>query len=159
MSEKEPEAINATQQDHQQIFALFQEVGIISQLSSSMMNRVLPEGLHISHFSILNHLMRLGDGKTPLSIARAFQVTKGTMTHSIGVLEKRELIRLEKNPKDNRSKLVFLTDVGRTFHGECIHKAFGLSEKLLPLIDVFALQEILPVLTQLRTVLDDNRDI
>jgi DNA-binding MarR family transcriptional regulator len=159
MSEKEPNELKASQQDHQQVFAVFNEIGIINQLSSSLMNRVLPEGLHVSHFSILNHLMRLGDGKTPLSIARAFQVTKGTMTHSIGVLEKREFIRLEKNPKDSRSKLVFLTDKGRSFHGECIQNVLAMSGKLFPLLDVPALLEALPALTQLRTVLDENRDI
>ena len=46
------------------IFEFFNEIGIISQLSSALFSRTLPDGLHVSHFSILNHMVRLGDGRT-----------------------------------------------------------------------------------------------
>ena len=68
------------------VFQFFNEVGIIQQLSATLFNKRLPEGLHVSHFSVLNHMVRLGDGKTPLALANAFQVTKATMTHTLSTL-------------------------------------------------------------------------
>ena len=60
---------------HKLAFQFFNEIGIIQQLASTAFNRRLPEGLHVSHFAVLNHLTRLGDGKTPRALASAFQVT------------------------------------------------------------------------------------
>ena len=57
-----------------QIFGFFNEIGIVSQLSSALFMRLLPGGLHLSHFIVLNHLTRLGDGRTPLQIAAALPV-------------------------------------------------------------------------------------
>ena len=69
-------------------FRFFNEIGIISQLSRTMMDMRLPEGVNTSHFSVLNHLIRVQDGRTPLALARAFQVPKTTMTHTLAGLEK-----------------------------------------------------------------------
>jgi hypothetical protein len=48
------------------LFAFFNEVSIIGQLSGSLFERRLPHGFLVSHFGVLNHLARMGDGKTPL---------------------------------------------------------------------------------------------
>ncbi|MEZ5791707.1 MAG: hypothetical protein R3D34_13310 [Nitratireductor sp.] len=69
-------------------FQFFNEIGIISQLGSAIMEALLPPGFLISHFSVLNHLTRVCDGRTPLEIARAFQVPKTTMTHTLSGLGK-----------------------------------------------------------------------
>ncbi len=140
-------------------FQFFNEVGIIQQLGTALFNKRLPEGLHVSHFSILNHMMRLGDGRTPLALSDAFQVTKGTMTHTLAGLSKRGLIRLEPNASDGRSKLVFLTDAGRDFHKTAIESlgpAFAMLEEK---IDFKELVKVLPLLQEVRQVLDSNRDI
>ena len=102
------------------IFEFFNEIGIISQLSSALFSRTMPHGVHVAHFSILNHMVRLGDGRTPVQLASAFQLTKATMTHSLGVLEKAGFVRIEPNPQDGRSKLVHLTAEGRAFREEAI---------------------------------------
>ena len=52
-------------------FALFNEIGIIGQLSRAVMEAELPDGLLASHFSVLNHLIRVKDGQTPLKLAQA----------------------------------------------------------------------------------------
>ncbi|MEP3278723.1 MAG: MarR family transcriptional regulator [Stappiaceae bacterium] len=141
------------------VFQFFNEVGIIEQLATAMFNKRLPEGLHVSHFSVLNHLMRLGDGKTPLSLASAFQVTKGTMTNTLSTLSKRELIRLAPHESDGRSKIVFLTDQGRRFHKEAIDSVMPAMIALDEKIDWSKVIELLPELQRIRTVLDANRDI
>ena len=70
-----------------EVFGFFTEIGIINQLSTALFAKSLPNGVHPSHFSILNHLARRGDGTPPLRIASAMQVTKNTMTHSLNVLQ------------------------------------------------------------------------
>ena len=141
------------------VFSFFNEIGIISQLSSALLNKHLPEGLHNSHFGVLNHLVRLGDGRTPLRIANAFQVSKGTMTHTLSVLEDRGLIRLEANPDDKRSKLVFLTREGRDFHGLAVGGIAPLFGFFSENIDLDKVVAALPLLQEVRKLLDENRDV
>ncbi len=69
------------------IFALFNEIGIINQLAAALFESRLPPGVLVSHFSVLNHLIRVRDGATPLQLANAFQVPKTTMTHTLAGLE------------------------------------------------------------------------
>lgn len=139
-------------------FQFFNEIGIIHQLSTTAFNRKLPDGLHVSHFAILNHLMRLGDGKTPNSISDAFQVTKGTMTHTLGTLTKRNLIAIQPHPSDGRSKLVFLTDAGRSFHSDAIESLNPLIDLLSRNVELDTLIRMLPDLQAIREILDDNRN-
>ena len=143
----------------QRLFRLFNEIGIINQLSTTLFNRRLPAGLHVSHFSVLNHLVRLGDGRTPLSIAEAFQVSKGTMTNTLTVLSRRGLVGLEPHPADGRSKLVRLTAAGRDFHREAIASLDDAMERLEALLDVETLLAALPALAELREALDRHRDL
>lgn len=141
------------------IFQFFNEVGIIQQLGTALFNKRLPDGLHVSHFSVLNHMIRLGDGKTPLSLTNAFQVTKGTMTHTLTALAKRNLIRLAPHESDGRSKVVFLTEEGRRFHKEAIESLVPAMRALDDKIDWARIVDMLPELEKIRKVLDENRDI
>jgi DNA-binding MarR family transcriptional regulator len=71
------------------IFRLFNEIGIIEQLSRALFEARLPKGVTRPHFSVLNHLMRVADGRTPLELARAFQVPKTTLSHTLAAGEAR----------------------------------------------------------------------
>ena len=144
--------------DRKLAFRFFTEIGIIQQLATSMFNKRLPDGLHVSHFAVLNHLTRLGDGKTPVSLANAFQVTKGTMTNTLSVLTRRGLIRTERHAVDRRSKLVYLTDAGRTFRQQAIDRLDPLFAMLRETLDLDQVIRILPTLEAVRKVLDENRD-
>ncbi|MGI9355736.1 MAG: MarR family winged helix-turn-helix transcriptional regulator [Rhizobiaceae bacterium] len=141
------------------IFRFFNEIGIIQQLSSTLFNRRLPDGLHVSHFSVLNHLSKRDFGETPLQLADAFQVSKGTMTHTLGVLTNRGFIQLEPHETDGRSKIVSLTDKGRTFRQQAIARLGPGMAKLGALMDVEMLWDMLPELETIRVILDENRDI
>ncbi len=138
-------------------FSLFTEIGIIGQLSRTMFEARLPDGLLTGHFSIINHLVRLGDGKTPLEIARAFQVPKTSMTHSLSVLEKHGFIELTPNPKDGRSKCVVLTDAGRAFRENAIRSLVPDMEGIASEIDVERIEALLPELQAIRIYLDTHR--
>ncbi len=139
-------------------FTLFNEVGIIGQLSGSLFERRLPDGFLVSHFSVLNHLVRLGDGKTPLDLARAFQVPKTTMTHTLAGLEGAGLIRFAPNPRDGRSKCVMLTDAGRAFRDDAIARLEPDLTAIATAISPDRVAAILPLLAEIRRWLDAERD-
>ena len=101
-------------------FRLFNEIGIIEQLSRTMFEARLPPGFVMAQFSVLNYLVRVKDGQTPVLLARAFQVPKTSMTHSLAVLQKAGLIDIRANPKDGRSKQVFITEAGLAFRARAI---------------------------------------
>ncbi len=139
------------------IFAFFNEIGIVSQLSQAFLNRHLPDGLHSSHFATLNHLYRVGEGTTPLAIANAMQVTKATMTHTLSVLEKRALVEIRANPRDGRSKTVFLTPAGRAFRLAAIGDVTAALATVSSLFDRAELEASLPALQRVRKILDAER--
>lgn len=139
-------------------FMLFNEIGIIEQLSRTLFQDRLPDGVLVSHFSVLNHLTRVQDGQTPLTLANAFQVPKTTMTHTLGGLEKRGLVRLAPNPADGRSKCVWLTDEGKAFRQKAIMSLAPEMMKMAETIDMDEVAKILPTLTSVRTYLDKARD-
>jgi DNA-binding MarR family transcriptional regulator len=139
------------------LFAFFNEVAIIGQLSGSLFERRLPEGFLVSHFGVLNHLSRLGDGKTPLDLARAFQVPKTTMTHTLAGLEKAGLVRFAPNPKDGRSKCVMLTEAGRAFRDEAIARIGPDLDAIARAIPPGRVAAVLPLLAEMRAWLDRER--
>jgi DNA-binding MarR family transcriptional regulator len=138
-------------------FPLFNEIGIIAQLSAALFEASLPDGYLTSQFAVLNHLIRVKDGRTPLELARAFQVPKTTMTHTLGLLEKRGHIRLEVNPKDGRSKLVWLTDEGRQFRATALAAAAPDMAALARAFSPERAAEMIPHLRALREIMDASR--
>jgi len=139
-------------------FILFTEIGIIEQLSRAYLEQHLPDGLIAPHFGVLNHLIRVADGRTPLELARAFQVPKTTMTHTLAGLQKHALVEMRPNPKDARSKQVWLTEEGRKFREETIQSlapGFAQFEDHFPIEKVM---EVLPLLQELRVYLDEERN-
>jgi DNA-binding MarR family transcriptional regulator len=139
-------------------FSFFNEIGIIHQLSRALFEARLPRGVTVPHFSVLNHLIRVGDGPTPLKLANAFQVPKTTMTHTLSGLVERGWIEMRPNPEDGRSKRVFLTDAGRTFRDEAIALLDPDVDWMSRHIPRDRLQDMVPRLSEVRRLLDDRRD-
>lgn len=139
-------------------FMLFNEIGIIEQLSRTMFEARLPPGFVLSQFAVLNHLVRVGDGRTPVAIARAFQVPKTSMTHSLSVLEHAGLIEVRKNPKDGRSKLIHITDAGRKFRQDAIESLAPDLTRVAAALPPERVALLLPDLEALRKFLDSDRD-
>jgi hypothetical protein len=63
--------------------SLFGELFMADQLARNRVSKALPKGMELSHFSVLNHLARLNDERTPAQLARAFHVTRGAMTNTL----------------------------------------------------------------------------
>jgi DNA-binding MarR family transcriptional regulator len=138
-------------------FQLFNEIGIIAQLSAARFQKVMPHGLTMAQFGLLNHCVRLGDGWTPARLAAAFQVTRGTMTNTLQKLEGKGFIRLAPDDDDARSKRVFLAPAGRAARDLALK---ALAPSLADLPGGFPpdiADEILPALQKLRVWLDTHR--
>jgi DNA-binding MarR family transcriptional regulator len=140
------------------LFALLTEIAIIEHLARNRLERVLPDGLRASHFAVLNHLVRLGDGRSPARIARAVQVERPAMTNTIQKLEARGLVRVGPHPRDGRGKLVFLTEAGRAARLQAVQAAMTAIAPIAAGLDATELLAALPLLRRLRAALDAARD-
>ena len=140
------------------VFAVFNEIGIVNQLASARFTRVLPGGLQLSQFSVLNHFVRLGGARSPVELARAFQVTKGTMTNTLQKLEAAGLVAVAPDPRDGRAKRVTITEEGRAMREAAIEALRPEVDVLARRLDLAALAAILPELRRLRETLDKARE-
>jgi DNA-binding MarR family transcriptional regulator len=139
-------------------FALIYEVGIINQIGTAFLESRLPSGLLVSHFGVVSHLIRVRDGATPLELARAFQVAKTTMTHTLAGLDKHEFVEMRSNPDDRRSKQVWLTPAGEHFRNDALVKLTPLFEELGGRFSPKRVTAMLPDLAEFRAVIDQLRD-
>lgn len=138
-------------------FRFFNEIGIISQLSSTRAERNLPHGLTMSQYSVLNHFVRGLPPKSPLQLANAFQVTKGAMTNTLKQLERKGFVDVRPDETDGRAKIVSISDAGIAAHFDAV---LVLREAFANFIAAFEPDEIaalLPGLEKVRMWLDENR--
>jgi DNA-binding MarR family transcriptional regulator len=139
-------------------FEFFNEIGIIGQLASNQMQRTMPFGLTQSQFSVLNWFVRVDDQATPGRLARAFQVTRGAMTNTLGKLEGKGFIHVEPDPTSGRSKIVTLTSAGRRARDQAIAAADEALGEFLQQFPSRMLQRSLPLLREVRAWLDAARE-
>lgn len=139
-------------------FRLFNEIGILEQLSRTLLQARLPHGMLVSHFAVLNHLIRVKDGRTPLELARAFQVAKTTMTHTLAGLVNAGFIEMRPNEDDARSKRVWMTEKGRGFRDDAIRAVEPDIDSLKLEFTDARVKRILPELEELRKIMDRQRD-
>lgn len=138
-------------------FQLFLEIGIIDQLATTAFEALLPHGLTVAQFSVLNHMIRLGDQKTPAELASAFQVTRGTMTSTLQKLETKGFVEFAPDERDGRSKRVLLTSTGRRAQQEALTAAAPAFSRVGATLSKEDVEGLLPTLIKLRTFLDNNR--
>jgi DNA-binding MarR family transcriptional regulator len=144
---------------HPLAFEVFTEIAIINQLSTAMLQSVLPDRLTIAQFTVLSHFVRRDIvADSPANLANAFQVSRSTMTSTLARLERATLVEIAPDPKDGRAKLVSLTAKGRSTYAAYI----AASEPLIPIIVGVAsdgdMASILPTLKKMRMGLDALRD-
>ncbi|MEL6416263.1 MAG: MarR family transcriptional regulator [Pseudomonadota bacterium] len=140
------------------VFTLFNEIGIINQLSTARFTKVLAPDLNPSEFSVLNHFVRLGDGKSPSYLASVFQVTKPSMTAILGKLERKGYVEIVGSEEDRRRKVVTITKSGRAARERGIEAMAPLAAIVLQHQDISKLEKILPTLQALREFLDTERN-
>jgi DNA-binding MarR family transcriptional regulator len=140
------------------IYRFFTEIGIIEQLARNRLERELPPGMTMAQFTVLQHFARLGGDRTPLALARAMQVTKGTMTNTLHRLEAAGLILVRPDPSDGRGKLVSLTPEGRSTRDKAVERLQPVLDQVVAAIGDGAIGAAMPLLQSVRDYLDKDRD-
>jgi len=135
----------------------FAEIGVIDQLATTRIDRLLPPGLTSAQFSVLNHLAVHGGEHTPASLADAFVVTKGAITNSLQRLEGRGLIAVGADQADGRRKRISITPEGRAVYDRCLAALRPMTESLREAFTEQEFQDALPFLSALRSWLSETR--
>jgi DNA-binding MarR family transcriptional regulator len=138
-------------------FQVLNEIGIVAQLAGNRMERLMPPGLSMAGFFVLNHFVRLGGERSPLALARAFQVSKGAMTNTVQRLEAAGWVSVSPDPKDGRAKRVAITEAGRAVREACVARLGPSLAEVETGVGQPRLEALLPELRRLRAWLDANR--
>jgi DNA-binding MarR family transcriptional regulator len=139
-------------------YTFFNEINIIAQLSTNQMDRQLPQGLNQSQFGVLNWFTRVDDEATPGRLAKAFQVSKGAMTNTLGKLAAKGFVSITADPASGRRKLVRLTPRGRKARNAAVEATFPQLEAFLEEFGIARIRRQLPQLQRIRAYLDAARD-
>ncbi len=135
--------------------ALFSEIFMADQLARVKLARVLPKGMELSHFSVLNHLAKSRDEKTPGQLAKVFHVTRGAMTNTLNKLAWSGYIHIRPDWDDARRKFVSISPAGRRACDEAFEVIAGLIAEVVDDIGPERVRAALPVLREVRTRLGE----
>lgn len=144
---------------HPLAFEVFTEIAIINQLSSALLQSVMPKPITQAQFTILSHFVRR-EIKTdsPANLASALQVTRPTMTSTLARMERSGLVTIVADPTDGRAKLVSVTVIGRSIYASCMTAVDPLMPRIRSATSDADLASILPMLRKMRIGLDGMRD-
>ena len=134
--------------------ALFSELFMAEQLGRARLSRVLPRGMELSHFGVLNLLAKTQGERTPAELARAFHVTRGAMTNTLGKLEMAGHVHIRPDWDDARRKFVSISPAGRAARDAALQAIAPLIGGLVGTLGVERVRGALPVLRELRVALE-----
>lgn len=156
-SHRAPRGSKSAGADLQIAYGFFNEIGIISQLSSNQMQRAMPHDLTQSQFSVLNWFVRVDTQATPGRLAKAFQVTRGAMTNTLQKLQAKGFIDIQIDPASARQKIVTLTATGRRARDSAMSANHPQLTAFLEAFDINTIERALPLLRRIRAYLDELR--
>ena len=130
--------------------ALFGELFMADQLARNRISKALPKGMELSHFSVLNHLARLSEERSPAQLARAFHVTRGAMTNTLAKLEWAGHIHIRPDWDDARQKFVAISPSGRSARDAAVASVSPLIAEVVTALGADKVRAVLPVLRELR---------
>ena len=133
---------------------LFGELFMADQLARNRISKALPKGMELSHFSVLNHLARLNDERTPAQLARAFHVTRGAMTNTLAKLEWADHVHVRPDWDDARQKFVALSPSGRQARDAAVASVAPLIGEVVKALGQERVRAVLPVLREMRLRLE-----
>ena len=134
--------------------ALFGELFMADQLARNRISKVLPRGMQLSHFSVLNHLARISDERTPAQLARAFHVTRGAMTNTLAKLEWAGHVHIRPDWDDARRKFVAISPSGRAARDAAVASVTPLIAEVVQSLGANRVRAVLPVLREMRKRLE-----
>ena len=136
--------------------SLFGELLTADQLARNRISKALPKGMELSHFSVLNHLARLQDERTPGQLAKAFHVTRGAMTYTLSKLEWAGHIHIRPDWDDARQKLVSISPAGRSARDGAVQAVAPFIADVVKSLGADRVRAVLPVLRELRIRLEEG---
>ncbi|MFT4012425.1 MAG: MarR family winged helix-turn-helix transcriptional regulator [Paracoccus sp. (in: a-proteobacteria)] len=135
--------------------SLFAEVFISDQLARDLIGNALPNGMQISHFSVLNLLAHLGVERSPAELAGAFHVTRGAMTNTLTRLERAGHIHIRPDWNDARRKFVAISPAGRAARDTALAAFMPRIADVVRDVGPEKVRAALPVLRALRKQLEE----
>lgn len=134
--------------------SLFGELFMADQLARNRVSKALPKGMELSHFSVLNHLARVNDERTPAQLARAFHVTRGAMTNTLTKLEWAGHIHIRPDWDDARQKFVAISPSGRAARDAAVAAVIPMIADVVQTLGAEKVRAVLPVLREMRVKLE-----
>ena len=135
---------------------LFSEILTADQLLRNRLSKVLPKGMEISHFSVLNHLAFTGQERTPAQLANTFHVTRGAMTNTLSKLEWAGYVHIRPDWDDARRKMVAISPAGRRARDQAISSITPLLNEVVGELGNDKVRAALPILRELRGKLESE---
>ncbi len=130
--------------------ALFSELLMADQLARNRLSKVLPRGMELSHFGVLNLLTRLQAEQSPAELARAFHVTRGAMTNTLAKLEWAGYVHIRPDWDDARRKMVAISPAGRAARDAALAAITPLLDNAVRTLGEERVRQTIPVLRALR---------
>ena len=115
--------------------------------------------MELSHFSVLNHLARANEERTPAQLARLFHVTRGAMTNTLNRLEWAGHIHIRPDWDDARRKFVTISPAGRSARDAALQAIAPILSDTIEAIGAAKVRAALPVLREMRVRLEDDADL
>lgn len=136
--------------------ALFSELLMADQLVRNRLSKVLPKGMELSHFGVLNLLARLQAERTPAELARAFHVTRGAMTNTLTKLEWAGYVHIRPDWDDARRKMVAISPSGKAARDAALAAISPLIDDIAQTLGDARLRQTVPVLREIRLRLEGD---
>ncbi|MDO5706092.1 MAG: helix-turn-helix domain-containing protein [Paracoccus sp. (in: a-proteobacteria)] len=154
MTQASPPQSSLENQPDRLAASLFAEVLSADQLSRVLISRVLPRGMQISHFSVLNLLAHVNEERTPAELAEAFHVTRGAISNTLARLEWAGHVHVRPDWDDARRKFVSISPAGRAARDAALAAFMPLIADIVRDIGPDRVRAALPVLRELRQRLE-----
>ena len=133
---------------------LFGEILALDQLVRNRLAKVLPKGMELSHFSVLNQLSHTKIERTPAQIAKSFRVTRGAITNTLNKLELSGYIHVRPDWEDARRKRISISPAGMVARNNALAAVTPIIEDLARDMGEGRLKAIVPILRELRQKLE-----
>jgi DNA-binding MarR family transcriptional regulator len=134
--------------------ALFSELFMADQLARSLLTKALPKGMELSHFSVLNHLARSNEERSPAQLARLFHVTRGAMTNTLNRLEIAGHVHIRPDWDDARRKFVAISPSGRAARDAALQTIAPILSRTVQEVGADRVRAALPVIREMRIELE-----
>lgn len=136
--------------------ALFSELLMADQLARNRLSKVLPKGMELSHFGVLNLLARQQTELSPAELARAFHVTRGAMTNTLNKLDWAGYVHIRPDWDDARRKMVAISPAGRAARDAALAAITPLIDHAVKTLGEDVVRQTIPVLRSLRMRLGED---